>query len=130
MEKKYTVLIIDDDKSTNYLNKKILSLAFPNLCVIDFFDPELALDYTIQNYTSIDFMLLDINMPKLNGWQLLEVLYNRISPQELPKIVMLTSSVDEKDIIKSKEVNSKIGFITKPLKPEVLKKILPEFFKK
>jgi CheY-like chemotaxis protein len=68
-----------------------------------------------------DLILLDINMPVMNGWDFLD-LYAGIEDQ-IPKkicIVMLSSTVDQADYDKANSYTQVNGFYSKPLSKENL----------
>ena len=85
-----------------------------------------ALDYLITNKeTDVDLILLDINMPVMNGWQFLsniERVWREID-KSIP-IFILSSSVNTYDKQKSAEYKSVKGFINKPLKDNDLKEMI------
>jgi CheY-like chemotaxis protein len=118
---KKTVVLIDDDKLINLTHKKILLNRYPNLEVICFSDPNLGLEYIIneskKNSQISHNLLLDINMPSINGWSLLDKL---ISQNITPDVYMISSSIDTNDILKSKSYSMVKGFITKPLSEDKL----------
>lgn len=71
-----------------------------------------------------DVILLDLNMPVMDGWQFLDK-HEEIRPS-LPKdidIYILSSSIDVRDIQRSKRYHSVKGFLSKPLKMEMLEDI-------
>lgn len=61
-----------------------------------------------------DIILLDINMPVMDGWQFLEEIIHLEKAKYIP-IVMLTSSIDGEDEAKSKTYNNVKGYYYKPL---------------
>ena len=72
-------------------------------------------------------MFLDINMPVMNGWELLEEMKN--GPQVIRdkvRIYILTSSIDPNDLVLSKTYDFINGYITKPLTVADLEKIKSE----
>ncbi len=72
-----------------------------------------------------DLILLDVNMPIMNGWQFLEE-FGKISAslQKVPTIYMISSSNNEVDINKSKEFEGAVkGYFLKPICKEDLDKI-------
>lgn len=71
-----------------------------------------------------DVILLDLNMPVVDGWDFLEV-FEKISSGfiKIIRIFIVTSSVDEKDRIRSQSYPSVSGFISKPLSPEIIQDI-------
>lgn len=71
-----------------------------------------------------NIILLDINMPVMNGWEFLEELKN--SPTDLRKgiqIHILTSSIAPEDINLSRTYEFIHGYITKPLTKEDIEKV-------
>ena len=63
-------------------------------------------------------VILDLNMPEINGWQFLDAI------KELPctstKVVIVSSSINIADREKAKTYSPVINFITKPLKEQNL----------
>ena len=71
-----------------------------------------------------EVMFLDINMPVMNGWELLEELKNGPAViRDKVQIHILTSSIDPKDLVLSKTYGFIKGYITKPLTEADLNKI-------
>lgn len=71
-----------------------------------------------------EIMLLDINMPLMNGWELLEEL--KMAPEVIRnqvQIHILTSSIAPEDLNLSKTYDFIDGYITKPLTNSDLEKI-------
>lgn len=70
-------------------------------------------------------VLLDINMPVLNGWDFLRELEKK-NFYQLPhlNIYLVSSSTDERDILKSREFPFIRGFIHKPLTKENIEMII------
>ena len=120
-----SVLFIDDDKATNYINQFLAQRSnyFENIIVVS--SAKEGLDYLKEasdNKTVVpEVIFLDINMPAMNGWDFLNSL-NKIRTIEKNnlKIYMLTSSSRKKDIDKAKEYPNVKGFLTKPLTNETL----------
>lgn len=72
-----------------------------------------------------DLILLDINMPVMNGWDFLEEFQkNLISYFSKTSIKILTSSIDPRDIEKSKSFSTVNEFISKPLNRDILISLL------
>lgn len=74
-----------------------------------------------------EILFLDINMPVMNGWELLEEIKN--GPEIIRnnvQIHILTSSIDPRDLVLSKTYGFIKGYITKPLTEVDLDKIAKE----
>ena len=88
---------------------------------------QLAIDYLAQvaeDKTRFPhLMLIDINMPVLNGWEFLEA-YEKLGVPQKVDMYMLSSSVYENDIEKAKTYTKVKGFISKPLSIERLTELL------
>jgi len=107
------VVFVDDDKVQHMINKKILLKVDPTLKLMFFESPIMALEWLTTN--NADILLLDINMPQMRGWEVLDELERRrINVQ----VTMLTSSMDPDDIEESKNYRMVNGFLNKPLKEE------------
>lgn len=76
----------------------------------------LALDILFRNYNKIDLVLLDINLPKMNGLQILENIHENYP--ELP-VIMLTGSKDINHAVSALKMGA-IDFLNKPHAPEHL----------
>lgn len=74
-----------------------------------------------------DVMLIDLNMPVMDGWELLRAIHENLSPAvgtELPRFYIVTSSIDRQDQELVVAYPFVAGFISKPLSREMLKKLL------
>jgi CheY-like chemotaxis protein len=114
-EGKYHVWVVDDDTISNFVTVRHLNQFKTILSIHDYKNPLEALE-VLKNLESTlypDFILLDINMPHLDGWSFLNKLQElRISS---PKVFMLTSSIYPEDYDKCEAYPVVKGFIVKPL---------------
>ncbi|WP_228482263.1 response regulator [Mesonia oceanica] len=76
-----------------------------------------------ENKSLPDIILLDINMPIMNGWQFLDEIIKINIPKEL-KIFIVSSSENPEDIEKSKEYNFIKDYVVKPINATKLKQIM------
>ena len=89
------IAIIDDENDLLYVYKKALELQ--GLKVVTFDDSSLALDELKEHYKKYCMVLVDIRMPKVNGYQLANEI-NYIDPRM--KIVLMSAyDVSERDIL-------------------------------
>lgn len=116
----HTACIIDDDPAYVYLTKRIILLK--KLCknLLIYENGRIALDELSHLLDSKDhfpdLILLDINMPEMDGWEFLDA-FTQIKPK-LPKqvtIYMVSSSVDERDIQHAKKYDDISSYIVKPI---------------
>jgi len=125
MEKPRRFLLIDDDPSNNLICKIIIQRTLEGQEVLEFTNPEKALEYIEQEYTKAPvptIILLDINMPELSGWEVLEIMKG-YSDEVMAnfKIYILSSSVDNSDYEKATNDPRIIAYLTKPLVAQKLK---------
>ena len=123
-----TICLIDDDRIYQFTAKRIIELVNPLQKVLVFSNGKEAIDFfsqqTLSNEHLPDVIFLDINMPVMNGWEFLEAYSNVKSGLEKEIcIYMVSSSVDEKDKIRSKSFDVK-DFIEKPIDKETMVEIL------
>lgn len=124
-----TVCLIDDDRIYQFTAKRILQLVNPQQKVLIFSNGKEAIDFFSQHASTAerlpDVVFLDINMPVMNGWEFLEA-YSNIKARLDKKvcIYMVSSSVDEKDKIRSQGFDSVKDFIVKPIDKEMMLEIL------
>jgi len=121
MSKELKAIIIDDDSVNNRIVQLSLSRYGNINDVRDFTSATDALEF-ISNFRKEDFnsyptiILLDINMPIMNGWLFLEE-YDKLDEniKFYYKIYMLSSSIDWNDIELSKTNKNVYGYFVKPL---------------
>jgi CheY-like chemotaxis protein len=123
------IVIIDDNKIDCFINQKICSLAFEKSSIRTFSSSMRALDYFLENSelqgflqnNSTDLILLDINMPELNGFEFLKKLAkSNIFNENLIDVYFLSSSNNEKDIYEALSIDFCSGYIMKPLTKDKL----------
>lgn len=113
------IIFVDDDKIQHMINKKNMLRVKPELELIFFSDPFLALDWLQSN--TADLLLLDINMPEMSGWEFLDLLLeNKIQIN----VNMLSSSMDPEDLTRSNEFEAVTGFLIKPLQIDIIEQLL------
>ena len=113
-QKRWTALIADDSV---YIRQSVLQvLTHADYAVLEARDGLEALERLLSN--SIDVLLLDIEMPNLNGYELLNII--RANPQFARlKVIMLTSRSSEKHRQHAQELGSH-AYLTKPCPQDVL----------
>lgn len=129
MSYKKNILIIDDDNVFIFLSKKFFSRHAVDCNVFTCCNGKEGIDFIHNNLRSKtplpEIILLDINMPVFNGWDFLEEFI--LLPQEQiskSDIFILTSSIREDDKEKSKNYFIVKEFISKPLTPQIMQRII------
>lgn len=135
MKNKINFIIIDDDPINNKLCRHIIKNTIGDTDIIDFTLPSKAVEY-VETTTAYDnsqnpVILLDINMPIINGWDFLE-LFSEMNEEvrKKYKIYILSSSIDERDVERANEHKHVSGYISKPLTKEKVISILEKLEKK
>jgi CheY-like chemotaxis protein len=106
------VWIIDDDEDDKYLFEMAFKQLIPPVSIKLFNDGEELLPALIQSDSLPSLIILDLNMPRLNGFEALQQLRAEPAYQKLPVIVLTTSS-DYNDRERAKQLGAN-GFLTKP----------------
>lgn len=130
MSKFKDVFVIDDDKVFHFIIKKLFSKNNIDISPSFYFNGLDAIEEIKEKIntgnTLPDLILLDINMPIMDGWQFLdEFRKTRIVTQgERTTIYLVSSSDSISDINKAKEYQDQIkDYFFKPMTIEDLKKI-------
>ena len=110
------ILVIDDDSIILFIHRTMIKNSGITAQVEYFLSAELALQYIIEHKDTSNFLLLlDINMPVMNGWELLDVL-KECAFKERIHVVMVTSSINEADRTKAASYEQVYDYLTKPIK--------------
>jgi CheY-like chemotaxis protein len=123
MKKINLTYIIDDDQIFVFVLKKIIDKIDNFKIVVDFKNGEDVLKILSNKETVPDIILLDINMPIIDGWQFLERL-EKFPNKDQFKIYIMSSSIDTNDIEKAKTFSMVKDFISKPINNEKLLRII------
>ena len=109
-----TILVVDDESRMRKLIKDFLIQK--NFNILEAEDGERALKVYEENKEKISLILLDVMMPKLDGWSVLRNI--RQENKKLP-IIMLTARAEEQDELFGFELGVD-EYITKPFSPKIL----------
>lgn len=124
---KINLLVIDDDDINIFIISKIVEKTGYDVEICAKHNGQLAIDYIkdlVDSQQALpELVLIDINMPILNGWEFIEA-FEALDLKATNDMYMLSSSVYENDIEKAKSYKSVKGFISKPLSIDRLKELL------
>jgi CheY-like chemotaxis protein len=129
MNKIKIACVVDDDEIYTFTVTRIIARSEIAEKTIFFHNGRVALDFFIANAKKQeelpDLILLDINMPVLDGWQFLDE-YVKMAPRLGKKITVfiVSSSIDEDDYARARAFEVVSDFIVKPLTVEHLHDIL------
>lgn len=123
------IIIIDDNKIDLFINQKICSLVFEKANIKTFNCSVTAVDYFKKPFNEpeefsadkVDIILLDINIPVINGFEFLkEIEKTNLFTKNKVEVYFLSSSNLEKDINEALSIESCSGYIEKPLTKDKL----------
>lgn len=109
------ILIVDDNKINRQVLCKILESTYD---VLQAENGKVALEILYENYESISAVLLDIIMPVMNGYEMLEEISRDAFLSKIPIIVM-TGTDDEGAEVKALSMGAH-DFLIKPYKPAII----------
>ncbi|WP_020601888.1 response regulator [Spirosoma spitsbergense] len=124
------ILLVDDDPDDNYYHQIVINkMNIVNQIDIAVNGIEAMAYLKNENQTPPEIIFLDINMPKMNGWEFLEEYKNLdIDKRAKVLIMILTTSANPDYIKKAKEIQDVTGFVTKPISQELITEILQQHF--
>lgn len=128
-----SILLVDDDESTNFINSVFIKKLDIDVDVYKALNGAEALEILEESIGDHDFfpclIILDINMPVMNGWTFLDN-YKKLSPSIKNNcvIVMTTVSEDEKDLIRANKNQDIKEYFQKPMSDEKFSTLLNEYF--
>lgn len=122
------VLLIDDDPITNYINKRVIEIAGLAGEIVLAENGQQGLEILIEGNDKgdpfPDLIVLDINMPVVNGFEFLNQLQDLAIPGcALKNITIVSSSDRNEDKVKAKELGIE-NYLVKPMTTAVLKRLL------
>jgi CheY-like chemotaxis protein len=118
------ILLIDDDMTVNFIHSQIIQS--------EKITESLRIAETAQDALEIlsgekpDLILLDLNMPKIDGWDFLAEYTKRFSAAERARIVILSASANPDDKTRAEKTQEISGFYNKPLTKEAMREIYNE----
>jgi CheY-like chemotaxis protein len=130
------ILLVDDDKITNLLHSKLFEVCHIKSPIEVVTSGATALDFLTckgvyaerKSPPQSGLILLDINMPVMNGWEFLEE-YKKLDEKQKSKIfiVMLTSSIDPNDKQRADQCQDIKMYLYKPLTRNGLENIIHNY---
>ena len=121
------ILLIDDDSDDRVLFREALQEVSPETICVTEGDGRKALSDLVESNPLPDLIFVDINMPRISGWDCLE----KIKAQEVTKsipVIMYTTSSLERDVEKAFRSGAAC-LLTKPADYCELKRCLGELVK-
>ncbi|MCX8148964.1 response regulator [Thermaurantimonas aggregans] len=122
MANKKQIMVVNDDQIQNLICRKVFTMNLDGVEVLDFVDPSEALKAIVDKRAELKFILVDVNMPGMNGWEFIENVEK--NGFEYP-VVMFTASVDEEDREKASKTKMVKMFLDKPMTKDKLPLLEP-----
>jgi len=121
------IIIVDDNETSIFVNQDVIEGYFIDNKVISFSNSQLFLDECFNNntwFTENTLVLLDINMPGKDGFDVLEEIEEELEDFDKFMVIMVTSSNLKRDMECSTRFDCVLGYIEKPLSPEKIEIVL------
>ena len=126
-----SVLLVDDDRITNFLHERILKKAAIAKEIHIAQNGLEALNFIVgksnEGTPYPDLILLDINMPIMDGFEFLDTFSNIKKGDSKVVVLMLTTSSNNSDVKKAEKYAIQ-GYFNKPLTEEKLINVLNNYF--
>ena len=138
MDKLNCILLVDDNDATNVFNEYIINELGVCDTIRNVHNGLEALNYikgeedycNRQKHPLPELIFLDINMPKMGGFEFIEEYQKLPEVQKTAIVIFLTTSCLKEDEIKAKSFPKVMGLETKPLSEEQLEQIMISYTKK
>ncbi len=119
----YKILIVDDSSVTRAVLKKTIQMTGVDVSTVyEASNGNEALQKLNDN--EVDLILADLNMPQMNGIEMVEKVFENPKTAETPIIVVSTeASTARIQLLKEKGIK---GYIHKPFTPESIRNVLEE----
>jgi len=116
MDERFLILVVDDNEGNRFLLKDLLS-RMPDVEVIEATSGSSALQLTVEY--SFNLILLDVQMPGMDGYETAKHLQMTTRTREIP-IIFLTAVFKYEEFIKRGYAVGAVDYLTKPLDDNIL----------
>ena len=117
-----TILVVDDSNADQFLSQCIIEEYDPSIEVLQALDGKQALGMLDSLKTPPDLILLDINMPRMNGFEFLDV-YDQQDGEKSSVVVIITSSNQERDKKRAEKYKCVSMYLNKHLTLQYIEEI-------
>jgi two-component system chemotaxis response regulator CheY len=120
------VLLVDDDDIFNMLHSEVLKRLIEGVTIDVFKSGQEVVSYLQSSPdVSIDLIFLDIRMPVMGGFEVLEAMTTMAEERfKNTRIYVLSSTLDDRDLQRAKETPLVTDFIGKPMSFDTMRSIL------
>ena len=123
MSKIKELLLVDDDRLFNHLHRLYLEEVNVAEKLIVEEDIEVCLKNLVEKKYSPEIIFLDINLPKMNGWEFLEEYKKHFNPKDR-MIIMLSASSNPEDKFRAAAHPYVHSYYDKPLNEHATQKFI------
>ena len=110
------ILLVEDSDDDRYITTYVLRKRWPDIEILDAWNGEEAIEVLERcGDAPPDLILLDINMPLMNGHEFLECWFGERG-MTTPTVVMLSSSDQNADVARMREVPAVREYLVKPMR--------------
>lgn len=118
------LVMIDDEELEHMLTRFIVERSGLVGELISFLSAEEAIDYLVEHQEEVDAVLLDLNMPRVTGFDVLDMVQDRLGAEAGGmSFSILTSSVDSRDIQRAESYDIVKEYFSKPLTDDHLTRL-------
>lgn len=112
-----TVLVVDDSRVSRMMLSKMINMADSDWQIVEAEDGQQAVDKATAE--TPDLIVMDINMPVMDGFQAIEILRPRLPDTTM---ILLSANIQSSSQARAEELG--VHFIAKPITPAVAEKAL------
>ncbi|MFN4007808.1 MAG: two-component system response regulator [Chitinophagaceae bacterium] len=119
MRTPFQFIIVDDDPTSNLVCEYTIASTYGAAETKTYVEPTAALEYLRKEFqpdaATTTTLLLDINMPGMDGWEFMQA-FSRLDSdiKNAIRVYILSSSTNEDDIQKAASIPEVEGFLNKP----------------
>jgi len=125
MQTAKTILIVEDNPTNLKLLRDILN--FQKFEVIEAINGKSAVESVQENYNKIDLILMDLQLPDINGLEVIQKIKIMPESENIP-IIVVSAHAMESDIKKCKDAGC-VDYIIKPINVQEFINKINSFFK-
>lgn len=109
------ILSVDDNETDLFVHERVIYKHDPSITVVDVADGQAAFDVLEKGDFWPDLILLDVNMPVLDGFGFIELCHAAFGKKTPPIVLMLSSLYQDRDIDRIPDFPAIVGYMLKPL---------------